>query len=58
LHSTNKFVDFYTQEERENFKQVMNQKMNRLEGHLSMLNHIYLEIYANPVKNRLNLDEE
>jgi hypothetical protein len=58
LHYTNKFVDFYTQEERENFKQVMNQKMNRLEGHLSMLNHIYLEIYANPVKNRLNLDEE
>ena len=58
LHSTNKFVNFYTEEERENFKRIMDQKMNKLEGHLSMLNHIYLEMYANPVKNRLNLDKE
>lgn len=56
LHSTNKFSHCYTPEEREHFIQIMNQKMNKLDGHLSMLNHIYLEIYANPVTNQLNLD--
>ncbi len=29
--------------------------MDKLEGNLSMLNNIFLEIYANPVKNKLNL---
>ena len=50
LHSVNKFSQFYTPEEKENFIQIMTQKMDKLEGNLSMLNNIFLEIYANPVK--------
>lgn len=55
LHSGNKFAKYYTDEEKTRFIQIMTQKMDRLEGNISMLNNIYLEIYANPVKNRLNL---
>lgn len=55
LHSVNKFAAFYTQEEKEKFMQVMTQKIDKLEGNVSMLNNIYLEIYANPVKNSLKL---
>lgn len=55
LHSVNKFSQFYTPEEKENFIRIMMQKMDKLEGNLSMLNNIFLEIYANPVKNSLNL---
>lgn len=55
LHSVNKFSQFYTSEEKENFIRIMMQKMDKLEGNHSMLNNIFLEIYANPVKNSLNL---
>ena len=55
LHSVNKFSAFYTPEEKEKFIQVMTQKMDKLEGNISMLNNIFLEIYANPVKNKLKL---
>lgn len=55
LYSANKFSKFYTPEEKENFIRVMTQKIDRLEGNISMLNNIFLEIYANPVKNSLNL---
>lgn len=55
LHSVTKFSPYYTQEEKENFIRVMTQKIDKLNGNLSMLNNIYLEIYANPVKNSLNL---
>lgn len=55
LHSVNKFSAHYTPEEKEKFIRVMTQKIDKLEGNISMLNNIYLEIYANPVKNSLNL---
>ena len=55
LHSENKFSKFYTQEEKTKFIQVMTQKMDKLEGNISLLNNIFLEMYANPVKNSLNL---
>lgn len=55
LHSVNKFAKYYTQEEKEQFIRVMTQKMDKLEGNISMLNNIFLAIYANPVKNSLNL---
>lgn len=55
LHSVNKFSANYTSEEKENFIKVMAQKIDKLEGNVSLLNNIYLEIYANPVKNSLNL---
>lgn len=53
LHSVNKFSSLYTPEEKDNFIKVMSQKMDKLEGNISMLNNIFLEIYANPVKNSL-----
>lgn len=55
LHSVNKFTQFYNQEEKDKFIQVMTRKMDKLEGNISMLNNIFLEIYANPVKNSLKL---
>lgn len=55
LHSVNKFSQHYSPQEKENFIRVMTQKMDKLNGNISMLNNIYLEIYANPVKNSLNL---
>ncbi len=55
LHSVNKFAKFYTPEEKENFIRVMTGKIDKLEGNISMLNNIFLEIYANPVKNSYNL---
>lgn len=55
LHSVNKFTKYYTQEEKENFIRIMTQKMDKLEGNISMLNNIFLAIYANPVKNSLSL---
>lgn len=55
LHSVNKFSKLYTQEEKENFIRTMTQKMDKLEGNISMLNNIFLAIYANPVQNSLKL---
>ena len=55
LHSVNKFSAFYTPEDKENFIRTMTQKIDRLEGNVSLLNNIFLEIYANPVKNHLKL---
>lgn len=55
LHSGNKFTEFYSPEEKQKFIQVMTQKMDKLEGNISLLNNIFLEIYANPVKNKYNL---
>lgn len=55
LHSVNKYSSYYTQEEKDHFIRVMTHKMDKLNGNISMLNNIYLEIYANPVKNCLKL---
>lgn len=55
LHSVNKYTSYYTQEEKDHFIRVMTHKMDKLNGNISMLNNIYLEIYANPVKNSLKL---
>ena len=53
LHSTNKFASKYNEEEKENFIRVMAEKLEKLEGNRSILNNIFLEIYANPVKNSI-----
>jgi len=55
LHSVNKFTACYTPEEKQHFIETMTCKMDKLNGNISLLNNIFLEIYANPVKNRLNL---
>lgn len=51
LHGTTRFSSKYSTEEKEKFIQVMTEKMERLNGNRSVLNNIFLEIYANPVKN-------
>lgn len=53
LHGTTRFTSSYNQEEKELFIKTMYQKLDRLSGNRSILNNIYLEIYANPVENSL-----
>ena len=53
MHSTTQFADKYSEEEKAKFIQVMTQKIDKLSGNRSILNNIFLEIYANPVKNNL-----
>lgn len=53
-HSGNKFSHLYNEEEKKHFIQAMTQKIDRIEGNRSLLNNIFLEIYANPVKNAIN----
>ena len=55
LNSTKKFIDKYTDEEKNNFISIMTSKIGRIEGNVSMLNTIFLNIYANPVKNKFKL---
>ncbi|MDR2130099.1 MAG: 1-acyl-sn-glycerol-3-phosphate acyltransferase [Odoribacteraceae bacterium] len=55
LHGSAKFTQAYSGEEKENFIKTMKQKLDRLDGYRSILNGIYLDIYANPVKNSLKL---
>ncbi|MEG0795071.1 MAG: 1-acyl-sn-glycerol-3-phosphate acyltransferase [Odoribacter sp.] len=55
LHSNNKFSAMYTDQEKNHFIETMRQKIDKLEGNISMLNNIFLEMYANPVKNGLKL---
>ena len=52
-HSSNKFADKYSAEEKARFIQAMAQKLDKLSGNRSILNGIFLDIYANPVKNSL-----
>lgn len=53
LHSTNKYATKYNDEEKEKFIHVMGQKLDKLGGNRSVLNNIFLDIYANPVKNTI-----
>jgi 1-acyl-sn-glycerol-3-phosphate acyltransferase len=53
LHGTARFLSFYNNEEKDHFIKTMQQKLDRLSGNRSVLNNIYLEIYATPVKNKL-----
>lgn len=58
LHSGNKFSTHYSEQEKEHFIRIMTQKLDRLTGNRSLLNNIYLEIYANPVKSRMDVDSD
>lgn len=58
MHGSNQFVSRYTLAEKDNFIKVMTQKMDRLAGNRSVLNNIYLEMYANPVKNNFMYTQE
>lgn len=55
VNKSNEFSHKYTPEEKDLFLKHMEKKITCDEGDQSRLNQIYLEIYANPVKNRLEL---
>lgn len=57
LKSTNKYYNKYTQEEKDAFINNMKLKLNKINGEQNILNKIYLEIYANPVINYLNIEK-
>lgn len=55
INNTNEFADKYSDEEKELFLKHMEKKLGTIEGDKERLNQIFFEIYANPVKNRLEL---
>ncbi|GHV64788.1 glycerol acyltransferase [Bacteroidia bacterium] len=57
LHSATTFADKYTQEEKETFTKAMHYKVDKITGSKSVLNNIFLEIYANPVRNYLKISK-
>jgi len=58
LHDSKQFSTEYTSEEWEHFVEVMTRKLDRLSGNRAELNNIFLEMYANPVKNYLNVNHK
>ena len=58
LHDSKQFSTEYTSEEREHFVEVMTRKLDRLSGNRAELNNIFLEMYANPVKNYLDINHK
>ena len=55
VNSTKEFEHKYTEEEKDLFLKHMEKKISSEEGDMERLSQIFLEIYANPVKNRLEL---
>ncbi len=57
FNKTNRFEEKYTAEEKEKFLKHMDAKLSKIAGdnNINELKSIYLEIYTNPVKNRLDL---
>jgi len=48
---TSKYASHYTSEEKEQFMQRFHQTHNQIDGDKDAIRAIYLDIYANPVKN-------
>ena len=55
VNNTKEFGHKYTEEEKDLFLKHMEKKISSEEGDMDRLSQIFLEIYANPVKNRLEL---
>jgi len=55
INHSNEFSEKYTSEEKDLFLKHMEKKLGTIEGDRQRLDQIYFEIYANPVKNRLEL---
>ncbi|MFW5760193.1 MAG: 1-acyl-sn-glycerol-3-phosphate acyltransferase [Cyclobacteriaceae bacterium] len=57
LHDTSKFSEHYNNQEKEQFIEYMNYKFNLLaiKGDKEKKENAFLEIYANPVKNKYDL---
>ncbi|RUT78111.1 1-acyl-sn-glycerol-3-phosphate acyltransferase [Ancylomarina longa] len=57
INNSNEFSEKYTSEEKELFLKHMEKKLGTVEGNRKRLDEIYFEIYANPVKNQLELSK-
>ncbi|MDR0766559.1 MAG: 1-acyl-sn-glycerol-3-phosphate acyltransferase [Odoribacteraceae bacterium] len=55
VHGSTRFAAAYTDDEKKRFVEAMTRKTEALDGNRSALNRIYLDIYANPVKNHLEI---
>lgn len=55
LNDTNRFSNFYTQEEKINFIKYMEKGLSVIQGDKNELKSIFLAIYANSVQNSMNL---
>ncbi len=55
VNNTNEFKSKYTKEEKDLFLKHMEKKISSEEGDMDRLSQLFFEIYANPVKNRLEL---
>ncbi len=55
VNKTNEFESKYTKEEKDLFLKHMEKKISSEEGDMDRLSQLFFEIYANPVKNRLEL---
>ena len=51
INNKDQFRNKYTEEEREEFINIMNEKIGTLEGDRNQLERIYLKMFAYPVKN-------
>jgi len=55
LNKTDEYREKYTDEEKELFLKHMDKKLGTVEGDHERLKEIFFEIYANPVKNQIEL---
>ncbi len=53
LNQENKYQDHYTMEQKEKFSLYMNKGLQELEGDQQKLVQLFLQMYSNPVKNKL-----
>ena len=56
LNESKEYYDKYSEEEKFFFLKHMDKKLGTVEGDRERLKEIFLDIYANPVKNRLALE--
>ena len=55
LNKTTQFAEKYSQTEREKFEVFVTEEISKLQGDSNQLREIYLEMYANPLKNQKSI---
>ena len=53
LHDSHTYTAYYSEEEKENFKLYISERLKDIEGEMNELTTIFLQIYATPVDNFL-----
>jgi hypothetical protein len=54
-HQTNVFINNYSEAEKENFLNYINEKISALSGEPDVLKSIFIKMYAAPLENKLNI---